>query len=558
MPQCRQCTAPFAITEQDRELLARLDVPEPTVCTACSTKRKFAFRNERTLYSSVCVLCRKKTLSMYHPESGYTVYCVSCIYSDRWDPLSYGQEFDFSRPFFEQFGELLKHVPRSALMVGQCENSEYVNYTYQTKNSYLSFARNFMEDCLYCNLAEKSKQCVDVDFAIDSELCHECVGVQNCYACRHVYDSQNCNSSQFLKDCSDCSDCFLCCNLRHKSYCFMNEQCSKEEYERRVMTFKKKPTSEQSRLFEEFIFQFPRRCHYNRNSEDCVGEYITKSKNCFYCYQVYEGENCRYVYTGFPTLRDSMRCCYAGENAELIYECLGTGASSQNIRWCIVAVDKCFNIEYSDFCQSSSNIFGCTSLKQKEYCILNKQYSKGDFFSLRSKIIEHMRRTGEWGLSFDPRISPFGYNETAAMDNYPVTKEEALAQGYNWRDDMPIMTGKETRSWDDIPEDICVIDESICKEVLARERTGKNYKITKQELSFYKRFNISLPRLHPEERHKDRLKRRNPFALYHRQCMCELTGHGHVSSCPAKFETTYSPDRPEKIFCEACYQKEVV
>lgn len=120
------------------------------------------------------------------------------------------------------------------------------------------------------------------------------------------------------------------------------------------------------------------------------------------------------------------------------------------------------------------------------------------------------------------------------------------------------MTGKETHSWDDVPEDICAIDESICKEVLACERTGKNYKITKQELAFYKRFNIPLPRFHPEERHKDRVKRRNPFALYHRQCMCELIGHDHSTRCMTEFETTYSPDRHEKVFCEGCYQKETV
>jgi hypothetical protein len=169
-----------------------------------------------------------------------------------------------------------------------------------------------------------------------------------------------------------------------------------------------------------------------------------------------------------------------------------------------------------------------------------------------------MRKTGEWGNIFDPHISPFGYNETVAMDYYPMTKEEALRQGYNWRDDLPVTKGKETISWDQIPGDVQKLDESMCKEILTCEKTGKNFKITKQELAFYKRFSIPLPRLHPEERHKGRMKRRNPFTLYHRQCMCAHAGHDHAGRCSVQFETTYAPDRPDTVFCESCYQKEVV
>jgi hypothetical protein len=336
-------------------------------------------------------------------------------------------------------------------------------------------------------------------------------------------------------------------------------QYSKEEYEKKIAEFKKKPLFEQIEIFEKYILGFPRRCHYNYLSDGCTGEYITQSKDCIDCYGMIEGENCRHVHTGFPKLRDSMRCCYAGENSELLYECLGAGADSQNIKWCTVVYGKCFNVEYSENCStSSSHIFGCSGIKQKEYCILNTQYKKDEYDALREKVIEHMKKTGEWGVTFDPRISPFGYNETVAMDYYPMTKEEAAQQGYNWRDDLPATNGKETILWKQIPDSIAQIDESICREVLACEKTGKNYKITKQEFAFYKRFNIPLPRLHPEERHKARMKKRNPFSLHHRQCTCDQTGHDHTGLCPTQFETTYALDRPETVFCERCYQTEII
>ena len=35
--------------------------------------------------------------------------------------------------------------------------------------------------------------------------------------------------------------------------------------------------------------------------------------------------------------------------------------------------------------------------------------------------------------------------------------------------------------------------------------------------------------------------------------------HAHgTEPCPNEFETTYSPDRPEIVYCEQCYQQEVV
>ena len=60
---------------------------------------------------------------------------------------------------------------------------------------------------------------------------------------------------------------------------------------------------------------------------------------------------------------------------------------------------------------------------------------------------------------------------------------------------------------------------------------------------------IPIPRRCFYCRHEARLKRRNPFKLWHRKCM--------KLGCENEFETSYSPDRPEIIYCEKCYQQEV-
>jgi hypothetical protein len=86
----------------------------------------------------------------------------------------------------------------------------------------------------------------------------------------------------------------------------------------------------------------------------------------------------------------------------------------------------CFN------CDNSSNLFGSSGLRNKEYYIFNKQYTKEEYEVLVPKIIEHMKGTGERGEFFDPSLSPFGYNETVAQDYYPLSKSQAQERKYTW------------------------------------------------------------------------------------------------------------------------------
>ena len=60
---------------------------------------------------------------------------------------------------------------------------------------------------------------------------------------------------------------------------------------------------------------------------------------------------------------------------------------------------------------------------------------------------------------------------------------------------------------------------------------------------------LPIPRKDFECRHEDRMRKRNSMKLYHRLCM--------KKGCDNEFETTYSPDKPDIIYCESCYQKEI-
>ena len=259
-----------------------------------------------------------------------------------------------------------------------------------------------------------------------------------------------------------------------------------------------------------------------------------------------------------------------GENTELAYECSSVGAECFNVKFGCRCYKGAQNCEYSIYCIGCSNIFGCSGLKNKQYCILNKQYSKEEYEKLVPKIIKLMSdmsyvdnkgRIYKYGEFFPTEFSPSCYNETTAQEYFPLNREQALAQGYKWKE-------KEERNYkiDLKPQELIdnikdVKDDILNKVIECLHHNQKThnfnceiscteaFKITPEELQFYKRMNLPLPRLCPNCRHYKRLTQRNSIKLWHRKCMKE--------GCNNEFETNYAPARKEIIYCERCYQNEV-
>ncbi len=298
-------------------------------------------------------------------------------------------------------------------------------------------------------------------------------------------------------------------------------------------------------------------------SVNVTGDSISFSKNLRSCFVAKASENCRYC-EYITSDKDSYDVAMSGEMQEC-YEGVVVDHSQMN-HWGLFSV-KSQDVRYTQHCHSSKHLFGCVGLRNSSYSILNKQYTREEYEELTEKIITHMNdmlykdKKGnmyKYGEFYPAELSPFGYNETLAMENFPLTKEEALSSGYKWQEHIQRTIGKETIKTEDIPESINDVDESILDEVLACGECNRNYKIVPNELIFYKKMFIPVPRKCFHCRHTARLKLRHPFKLWHGKCMCEnVTHNNHTGPCGVEFETTYSPERAETIYCEKCYQQEV-
>ena len=112
--QCKSCKTEFAITPDDLTFYEKVQVPAPTWCPECRKQRRLSWRNNINLYPRNCDMCKKRIVSIYATNKPMPVYCNSCWWSNKWDPMEYGTDYDFSKPFFEQFNKLQSRVPYMA------------------------------------------------------------------------------------------------------------------------------------------------------------------------------------------------------------------------------------------------------------------------------------------------------------------------------------------------------------------------------------------------------------------------------------------------------------
>ena len=117
---CKFCNKEFTIYADDLKFYEKLspviagkrcDIPVPTLCRRCRDMRHFAFRNERSLHKRPSSLSGEMIISAFNEKSPFKVYGHDEWWSDAWDPMQFGRDFDFGLGFFEQFHGLQLDVP---------------------------------------------------------------------------------------------------------------------------------------------------------------------------------------------------------------------------------------------------------------------------------------------------------------------------------------------------------------------------------------------------------------------------------------------------------------
>ena len=520
-------------------------IPMPTHCPECRQRRRLSFRNDRYYYKNTCSSCRKHVISIYSSDKGVPVLCQECYWADSFDPRAWGQEYDSRKPVFDQFLHLKERAPRLCIFNTQSENSEYTVHSSRNKNCYMSSSTMRSEDVHYSNWAIDCRDCIDLVNCSNMELCAGCNDSRRCYASEDLDLCSNCTDCTLCFDCHASQHLIGCVSRKNATSMILNETATKDEVaitRQRYMTdasFR----SEFIKKFKALSLSLPKRFAWNLNVEQCSGDYLQNSVNAQHCFSSMDLEDCAYVYDAIDmkNCMDTTR----GSFSRNLYECKGTSDLSDtyfsNLTY------QCSHLFYCDNAHGSSECFACFGAKKMKYCILNKQYSKNDYEALVPQIVQSMEKRGEWGEFFPTTLSSFAYNETKAYEFWPLTKEATLSRGWTWKEEDLVPRSLATISADKIPQNIADIPDQILEAIITSEGTKKPYRIIPQELAFYRKRQMPVPRLHPHDRLDVLYRRENSRILYDRTC----------SQCSKNIRTTYSPERPERVVCEECYLKEV-
>src|SRR3989339_384811 len=438
---CQNCKVSFTIDPEDFNFYEKIKVPPPTFCPLCRAQRRFAFRNERKLFKVKDHFTGEDIFSTYPAESGRKIITREEWFGDNWDLMEYGASYDFS------------------------------------------------------------KDCVDNSHINHSERCYESFWLENCYQCYFTTRSMESRNLYFCRGCVGCSDCFGCTNLRSTSYCIFNQNYSKEEYYEKIKSMQLDTFSENKKAREKaraFWDTQPVKYHQGLKNLNSTGSYVTNCKNVNDSYLVRESENMRYCqYLQVPKNKDNYDVTNWGEYIELCYETIECGENSYNNKFSRNCWPSCKNNEYCVHLFSSLDCFGCVGLKKKQYCILNKQYTKEEYEKMVEKIKKNMDEMPyadaqglvyKYGEFFPIELSPFGYNNSLAVQHFPMTQEEAQDKKYPW---IEVGRGEYniTKKARELPDSINEVSDQILKEVIECENCKNAYRILENELIFYAKKN---------------------------------------------------------------------
>jgi hypothetical protein len=546
---CKKCGNEFKVDENDHIFYERMKVPVPELCPTCRQQQRMLFRNFKTFYKRPSDKSGEMIISMYNPDVPFPVWDIAEWWADDWEATSYAMDLDLSIPFVKQIGELANKVPRFSIMNTKSENCEYSNMTYGSKNCYLIFGCVEDENCDYGHIVWNCTDCTDNLYIYKCELCYECT---DCLGSNRLLYSQECEScvdSIGLYDCRGCTNCIGCVGLRQQSYQIFNQQVSQEEYQKFL---EKYPKNDEASLIyilskrEELRKKLPARAVFGSHNNNVSGDHIYNAHNVEQSFDIKGGENSRYSYTS-ENLVESFDVSF-NPDIEYGYQTLASMRSNNLIGTHLVFDSS--HVYYSDACYNSKNLFGCFGLRNKEYYILNKQYTKEEYEKLVPQIIENMKQSGDWGNFFPIWMSPFAYNESIANEYMPLTKDEALAQGFKWREDIPHTRGQENCNYEDLPtnpEEYS--DDNLMNKIFKCESCGNNYRFISREIAFYKKMKLRIPSKCFNCRHQARMDARNPRILNMVKCV----------SCGKMAETTYPKEKHGRyrIYCEDCYKKEI-
>ena len=493
-------------------------------------------------YKRKCDFSGETIITTYPDNARFPVYKYEYFISDKWDTPFL--EFDEKKTFFEQLKKLQELCPRPHMLWANNENCDYCDDAWSSNSCYLSMSMLECENLYYSYRNVKCVNCSDIVYSHNCENCHDLIYCKNCYKVFYSFNAINCSESMFLFDCENVKNCFMCWNLKGKQYCIENKQYTKEEYEKKIKEINissRKTVKKLKEKFEKLIKENAlMKENININCENVSWNYLTNCKNCTDCFFLEESEDCKYILRWYNNKKSSLCTGLLNwENCYMVWQ----SSYVYNLKYSSYC-ERCEDSEYLDNCQYCKNCFGCVWLRNKQYCILNKQYTKEEYEQLVKKIKEKMKKDREYWQFLPYNMMYSWYNTTLARIFFPDTKENILKLWWYWEDDDNV----SNVVWYDLPDNIHDTPDDISDKVIICIKTWRPFNFIPQVVKLHKKLNIPLPDVYHIDRMVEMYK---PLAY--------IKPYKWVCSKCWKDIIHYYPDNLwyKNIVCQECYNKEI-
>lgn len=292
--------------------------------------------------------------------------------------------------FFSELKKITNSFPKEPATVLRSESCEFCNEVYDSKNMFYCFDSYKSTDSSYIFDSFMCANCLDCDYAVEAQLCYECVDPYKAFNCNYVEYCDNIRDSSYCYNCSNCNDVFGCANLKNKSFCIFNRQLTESEYKEQIKKYRELSPQEVLHMVDEIKKKFPltQTIGGETNENSDFGNYIHYSRNCYLSFDAAHDQDCGYLYDSFYC-KTSYDLTYVANNVELTYEAIDSiGLFNCNF---ITHSADCQDSFYLLDCSNVKNSIGCVSLKNKEFCILNRQLTKEQYQIVSEQLLKELK-----------------------------------------------------------------------------------------------------------------------------------------------------------------------
>src|SRR3989344_6840475 len=162
---CEHCKTNFTISEEELSLYEKVGIELPTICFFCRIKLHFSFWAFGKFRKGKSDLSGESLITILPEKTRFPIYTLNEWYSDKWDPMVQGREYDPSKSFFEQMKGLQEKIARPHQNGSRNTKCDWSDDVWSSKNCYLSRSMVDCEDLFY------SYRNISVKNSIDMNVC---------------------------------------------------------------------------------------------------------------------------------------------------------------------------------------------------------------------------------------------------------------------------------------------------------------------------------------------------------------------------------------------------